>query len=502
MQGQSKESKLLIDASDSNKIVINKNIYGHFSEHLGYCIYGGIWVGEQSSIPNTRGIRNDVTAALKRIRIPVLRWPGGCFADEYHWMDGIGPRNKRPKMVNTHWGGVVEDNSFGTHEFLDLCEQIGAEPYICGNLGSGSVEEMSKWVEYMTFDGESPMASLRKQNGRSKPWKVKFWGVGNENWGCGGNMTAQFYADEYKRYATYCRNYGENRLYKIGGGSSGSPTDYTWIETMMKNIPSWLMNGVSLHYYTVPRTWSDKGSATTFDEAEYFATVEKSLFMEELIKRYCDIMDRYDPQKKIGLIVDEWGNWYNVEPGTNPGFLYQQNTMRDALTAATNLNIFNNHADRVKMANIAQLVNVLQALILTDGPKMLLTPTYHVYDLLKVHQDAKLLPVRLETKEFVVGGKKVPAMNCSASRDERGKIHVSFVNVHHSEVQTVACSFANFNPKNVSGQILVAQGISAHNTFDSPHEVAPAKFSGAKITKGGLQIVLPAGSVVVLELED
>jgi len=431
----------------------------------------------------------------------VLRWPGGCFADEYHWMDGIGPREKRPKMVNTHWGGVVEDNSFGTHEFLDLCEQIGAEPYICGNLGSGSVEEMSKWVEYITFDGESPMANLRRQNGRERPWQLKYWGVGNENWGCGGNMTAEFYVDQYKRYATYCRDYGSNRLYKIGGGSSAVPTDYHWVEEMMKGVPSWLMNGISLHYYTVPKNWSDKGSATEFDEAEYFSTMEKCGLMEELVSQYCKRMDQYDPQKKIGLIVDEWGNWYNVEPKTNPGFLFQQNTMRDALTAATNLNIFNNHADRVKMANIAQIVNVLQAIIFTDGPKMIVTPTYHVYDLFKVHQNAKLLPSTMGTDNYEREGKRIPAVNCSASIDDAGKVHLSLVNIHFNAAQAVACSFAGFTPRKATGQILFSEEVYAHNTFENPNAVGPRPFSDVTVRQDGLHCVLPARSVVVLEVE-
>ncbi|MDR1645805.1 MAG: alpha-N-arabinofuranosidase, partial [Tannerellaceae bacterium] len=393
----SAQNKLVVNA-DQGKETISKHIYGHFSEHLGHCIYGGYWVGEDSPIPNTRGIRNDVVQALRDIQIPNLRWPGGCFADEYHWMDGIGPRDKRPKMVNTHWGGVVEDNSFGTHEFLDLCEQLGCEPYISGNLGSGSVEEMSKWVEYITFDGESPMSNLRKQNGREKPWKVKFWGVGNENWGCGGNMTPDHYSDLYRRYATYCRNYGDNRLYKIACGANAD--NYNWTETVMKNV-GWQMNGLSLHYYTIPtNNWGRKGSATQFDETEYFNTISNTLFMEELVAKHSTIMDKYDPQKHIGLMTDEWGIWTDVEPGTNPGFLYQQNSLRDAILAAVNLNIFNAHCDRVKMANIAQTVNVLQAVILTDKEKMLLTPTYWVYYLYKVHQDATLLPVSLTSGKY------------------------------------------------------------------------------------------------------
>ena len=311
------QNKLTVNA-DQGKNTISKHIYGHFSEHLGYCIYGGYWVGENSPIPNTRGIRKDLVKALKDIQIPNLRWPGGCFADEYHWMDGIGPRDKRPKMINTHWGGVTEDNSFGTHEFLDLCEQLDCEPYVCGNLGSGTVDEMSKWVEYITFDGESPMANLRRQNGREKPWKVQFWGVGNESWGCGGNMTPEFYADQYRRYATYCRNYGDNRLYKIACGANVA--DYHWTETLMKNAGR-QMQGLSLHYYTIPTgNWGNKGTATQFDETEYFNTISNTFFMEELIAKHSTIMDKYDPQKRVGLMTDEWGIWTNVEPEPIPDF--------------------------------------------------------------------------------------------------------------------------------------------------------------------------------------
>lgn len=497
LNAQEAVTKISLDA-DNNKTIIDKNIYGNFSEHLGHCIYGGIWVGENSTIPNVRGIRSDVVEALKKIKLPVLRWPGGCFADEYHWMDGIGPRDKRPKMINTHWGGVVEDNSFGTHEFLDLCEQIGAEPYICGNLGSGSVEEMSKWVEYITFDGESPMANLRKQNGREKPWSVKFWGVGNENWGCGGNMSAAFYADQYKRYATYTRNYGKNRLYKIAGGPNSD--DYEWTETLMKNVGGWLMQGLSLHYYTVPKTWGDKGSATDFNEEEYFTTIKKTLFMEEMVTKHSEVMDKYDPEKRIGLLVDEWGNWFNVEKGTNPGFLYQQNSMRDAITAATNLNIFNNHADRVKMSNIAQMVNVLQAVILTDGPKMVLTPTYHVFDLFKVHQNAKLIPNKIETTDYTFGDKKVPAVNCSASQDESGKIHISLTNVNPNKVEKVVIKLNGIEAKKVAAQVLTSNQINDYNSFEKPNTVAVGSFSNFKVGKENLEVELPSKSVVVFEL--
>jgi alpha-N-arabinofuranosidase len=486
------QNRLTVNA-DQGRETISKHIYGHFSEHLGHCIYGGYWVGEDSPIPNTRGIRNDVVQALRDISIPNLRWPGGCFADEYHWMDGIGPRSQRPKMVNTHWGGVTEDNSFGTHEFLDLCEQLSCEPYICGNVGSGTVEEMSKWVEYITFGGESPMANLRRKNGREEPWKVKFWGVGNESWGCGGSMTADFYADQYRRYATYCRNYGDNSLYKIACGAYGE--DYNWADVMMKKAAG-QMQGLSLHYYT-----GGMGSATQFDEEKYFATIQNTLFMDELLTKHSTVMDRYDLQKRVGLIVDEWGIWTDVEPGTNPGFLYQQNTLRDAILAAVNLNIFNAHCDRVKMTNIAQTVNVLQAVILTDGEKMLLTPTYWVYYLYKVHQDATLLPVSLTSGKYELNGRNMDAINVSASKDVAGKIHLTLVNIDANKAQTVETELRGATAKKVSGKILTSAKINDHNTFENPNTVAVKDFKDAKLSGGKLNITLPAKSVVMLEIE-
>lgn len=410
-------NRLTINA-DQGVHTINRNIYGHFSEHLGRCIYEGFWVGEGSAIPNTRGIRNDVVEALRRIRIPVLRWPGGCFADEYHWRDGIGPRGDRPTMVNTHWGGVTENNHFGTHEFMDLCEQLGCEPYICGNVGSGTVREMQEWVEYLTFDGRSPMADLRRRNGREAPWRLKYWGVGNENWGCGGNIRAEYYANEYRRYQTYVRNFAGNQIFKIACGPSGG--DAHWTEVLMRDALKdiWelgiLMHGLSLHYYC--GSGKNSRSATQFREEDWFHQLKLALVMEELVTRHSAIMDGYDPAKGTALVVDEWGTWHAVESGTNPGFLYQQNSLRDALAAGVTLDIFNNHCDRVRMANIAQTVNVLQSMILTDGPKMILTPTYHVFDMYQVHHDAVLLPARLECDDYEHEGEKIPSISVSASR--------------------------------------------------------------------------------------
>ncbi|MFC1651488.1 alpha-N-arabinofuranosidase, partial [Candidatus Latescibacterota bacterium] len=361
------ENTLVVNVyQDQDGPVISRNIYGHFSEHLGRCIYEGYWVGEDSPIPNTRGIRNDVVAALKKIKCPVIRWPGGCFADEYHWMEGIGPRSERPEIVNTHWGGVTENNHFGTHEFFDLCELIGTEPFVCGNVGSGSVREMRDWVEYITFDGKSPMADLRRKNGRNEPWKMTYFAVGNENWGCGGNMSAKYYSDMYNHFQTYVRNYGENRISKIACGPSGG--DVEWTEVLMRDSGR-RMSGLSIHNYVFLR--GANGSATEFEEPAWYQALSGGFGHDELLNRHEAVMDQYDPQKRVGIFFDEWGTWYNAEPGSTPGFLYQQNSLRDAVFAGIVLNIFNNHADRVKMANIAQTVNVLQAMILTDGGDML-----------------------------------------------------------------------------------------------------------------------------------
>lgn len=500
LSGNAQEKAGVILKADSANTIISRHIYGHFAEHLGTGIYGGLWVGENSPIPNTNGVRNDVIAALKKIQIPNLRWPGGCFADEYHWMDGVGPRDKRPRMINTNWGGVVEDNAFGTHEFLNLCEVLGTEPYICGNVGSGSVEEMSKWIEYMTFDGESPMSSLRKQNGREKPWKLKYFGVGNENWGCGGNMTPEFYADQYRRYSTFARNYGNNNLYKIAGGANSS--DYNWTDVLMKNIPKGMMSGISLHNYTLTYHWNNKGNAVGFSEKDYFSLFLNGNMMDELISKHSAVMDKYDPQKRVSLVVDEWGAWYNPTPGSNPGFLQQQNTLRDALLAGNILNIFHKHADRVKIANIAQMVNVLQAIIFTDGDKMLLTPTYYVFDMYKVHQDATLIPVEVQSPDYTMDGKSIKAVSVSASKDKNGAVHVSFVNIDPKNDIEVSCDLNSLKVSAITnGQIITAKEIGSFNTFENPYQVELLNFKDAKIKKSQLQVKLPAKSLVTIEVK-
>ncbi|RMD79499.1 MAG: alpha-N-arabinofuranosidase [Lentisphaerae bacterium] len=487
------ENRIILDL-DHPAELISRHIYGQFAEHLGRCIYEGIWVGEDSPIPNIRGIRKDVVEALRRLRIPNLRWPGGCFADTYHWKDGIGPRQNRPGIINIHWGDVLEHNHFGTHEFMDLCELLGCEPYICGNVGSGTVREMAEWLEYLTMAGDSPLARLRRENGRDEPWSLRFWGVGNENWGCGGNMRAQYYADVYRRYASYCRNFGGKPLYRIACGFNDE-----WNEILMRDA-SRFFEGLSIHYYTVIGSDGKKGSSTEFTEEEWARTMAKACEIEKLILSTRAIMDRFDPEKRVGLVVDEWGTCFDVEPGTNPLFLYQQNTMRDALVAALTLNIFHHHADRVKIANIAQMVNVLQAMILTRGAEMVLTPTYHVFEMYRVHQDARRLPLHLESLPYHLDHVTLPQVSASASCNYEGVTHLSLCNLDHRNEAPVRCFLRGGNLCTVHARILTGPAMNACNDFGREPQVVPRDFTELAVGSSSMSMVLPPYSVVTVSM--
>lgn len=490
---------LFINGNNDHE-TISKDIYGMFSEDLGHGIYGGFWVGKNSDIPNKDGIRLDLVNAFKKIHIPVLRWPGGCFADTYHWKDGIGPMDKRTASVNEDWGQVPDNNHFGTAEFMELCDMLGSQPYIAGNMGSGTVQEMSQWIEYLNSDIPSAITDLRKENGRDKPWKVPFWGVGNESWGCGGAMTPEYYSDLYRRYANFCRNYPGAPLKRIASGPNGNDTH--WMEVLMKNIPHNMMWGISLHYYTIATgNWHDKGSATQFGEQQYFGAMKRALDMKNILNDQETVMNQYDPQKKIALVVDEWGIWTDPEPGTNPAFLYQQNSLRDALIAASTLNIFNNHADRVKMACLAQTVNVLQSLALTKGKQMVLTPTYYVFDMYQVHQDATLLPIKIVSPDYEFEGQSIPAINVSASKDSVGAVHISLVNLDPSRSYTLQTSLSGVIWNQVGGEILTSANFNDYNSFENPDKVKPADFSGARKEGNKLVVNMPPKSVVMLTLK-
>ena len=464
-------------------------------------------MGEDSDVPNVGGIRTDVVEALRALAIPNLRWPGGCFADEYHWRDGIGPRDQRPRMVNSHWGDVVEDNSFGTHEFLHLCELLGADPYVNGNFGSGTVREMKEWVEYLTRADDSPMASLRRANGRDEPWEVPFFGIGNEAWGCGGNMRAEAYADLARQYATYVRNHGENQVYRIAAGANSD--DYSWTEALMKALGCLGCNrevagpfqAVSLHYYTMTGPWQDKGAATVFTDDEYDRTIAAAHHVEELLTRHSTVMDRFDPYKKVGLVLDEWGTWWNAEPGTNPGFLYQQNTMRDALVASLHFDVFHRLADRLSMANIAQTVNVLQAMLLTDEETgaLVRTPTYHVFEMNKVHHDATSVPVHVRAPQAQrrVAGRTVPTLSASASVDA-GRCHVSLTNTDLEHEVLVDLELRGTSVTELSARVLAAQSAGSFNSAEHPEDVSPQPLE-LTATATGARLTLPPHSFAIVE---
>jgi alpha-N-arabinofuranosidase len=480
--------------ADQGETRISRHIYGHFAEHLGEGIYGGFWIrGEDGSWQYNQ----QVIDALRAIDAPNVRWPGGCFADYYHWKDGVGPRDERPAQVNTIWGAVTEDNSFGTHEFMGLVERLGAEPIVVGNVGSGTVEEMADWWTYMNHEGPGPMADLRAEHGHPEPWNVRYWGVGNESWGCGGQMRPQYYADRYRRFAEYLRPQFGVEPFRIAAGPSGD--DYEWTRTLMAEAGG-MIDGLDLHHYTIAGTWADKGSATDFTEAEWMAAMQGARRMDELLTRHSAIMDQYDPAKETALIVGEWGMWHDPMPGTNPGFLKQQNTLRDAVVAALHLNTFNQHADRVRMANLAQTVNVLQAPLLYEDGRLVRTPTYHVFDLFAAHQDATLLPMHLERGTYAHAGTETPAVSASASIDDRDRIHVTLANTDPSRGRTLRVDLRGQAVSSVDGRVLTADRMNVHNTVEQPERLTPAAFDGARLDGTTLTVELPAKSVVALRL--
>ena len=498
--------------ADAPASVINRNIYGHFVEHLGRGVYEGIWVGEDSKIPNTRGIRNDVVEALKKIDPPVVRWPGGCFADTYHWRDGIGPRADRPARANTSWG-KVETNAFGTHEFMDFVEQIGAKPYVGVNMGTSTTAEARAWMEYMTAPADSPAAAERVKNGHAQPWDVPYLGVGNESWGCGGSMRADFYADQFRLYQTFLHSYSGPKPMMIASGADTD--DYLWTEKVMAKAMKWrerpapmlyddpepLMGGLSLHFYALTANdWHKKGDAVAFSEDEWFSNLQRALTLDEVISKHAAIMDHYDPQKQVAMVVDEWGTWFKGTPGQSS--LWQQNTLRDALVAGIELNIFHKHSDRVRMANIAQMVNVLQAMILTQGDQMIVTPTYHVFEMYKVHQDATNLPIEINSPRYSYGDQSIAALSVSASRDKAGLIHVSIVNLDPSKPAHIRANLKGVTIVSATGRVLTAPAMNDHNAFGEPDRFEPKPLDGISFSGSQVSADLPSKSVTVLTISD
>lgn len=489
-----------------NKIIINTDIkvgnvkrdfYGSFSEHLGRCIYEGVYVGIDSEIPNVNGMRSDVVKLLKDIGIPLLRWPGGCFADEYFWKDGIGPKSNRKSTYNSHWGGIVENNHFGTHEFFELCEQIGCDAYVNLNVGSGTIQDMKEWVEYMTMPGSSPMANLRRENGRDKPFNVKYLGIGNENWGCGGNMCADYYANLFNRYSTFVKQYGEERPYKVAGGANVD--DYNWTEVMMKRSKQHF-DGVSVHYYTIPGDeWEHKGDATCFSEKEWYTTLKKAYDFDEMIRIHSAVMDRYDPQRKKGLIIDEWGTWFDVSKGTNPGFLEQESTMRDALVAALHFNMFHKYSERIEMCTIAQTVNVLQSLIMTKDEKAKLTPTYYVFKMYKDHIDNDIVSCHSMVEKFNLDGKLYNLIDTTATVSKEKEVIVSTSNLDMTIAKDVELDIRGLAIDKVEAQILTADSEEQINTFEQEN-ISTKKFENYKIVDNKICFCIPKHSILTFTI--
>jgi alpha-L-arabinofuranosidase len=498
--------ELTVDVSKAGA-KIDRNIFGQFAEHLGHGVYEGIWVGPGSPIPNTRGIRNDVVAALKAIKAPNVRWPGGCFADEYHWRKGIG--SHRPETLNPNWGGVIEPNTFGTHEFMDFLDQIGAEAYLSVNVGSGTPQEAAEWLEYLTTAQPTALAKERAANGHPAPYKIAYLGIGNESWDCGGNMTPDYYLSQLKIYSRFVRNFNpaqqdKQRMLKIAvGPGGGEPRFAEWTEAVMKAYQnhqwSWDIDGLSLHSYTVVR-WPPAFASVGFGEKEYSQILKSTLEMEGLVSKYSAMMDKYDPQKKVALVVDEWGAWYAPLPGSNPGFLVQQNSLRDAILAALNLNIFARHADRVRMANIAQMINVLQAMILTDKEKMVLTPTYYAYKMYAPFQDATFVPVTFNAGVYTQGEITLPRVDAIAAKDSAGRLWVEVTNVDPNQPVEIEVSLVGITPKSATGETLTAPKVDSVNSFEAPNTVVPKPIS-AKVEGGKLALKLEPKSVTVISVE-
>ena len=497
---------LSIDASKPGA-KIDRNLFGQFAENLGHGLYEGIWVGPDSPIANTHGIRNDVVAALRELKVPNVRWPGGCFADQYHWRKGIGPVAQRPATLNSAWGGVVDTNAFGTDEFMDFIHQIGSEAYVSVNVGSGTPQEANEWLEYMTDAQPTALAKERAANGHPEPYKVGYLGLGNESWDCGGGMTADYYASQMKIYSRFVENNnpdqkGPNHMLKIAVGPGTPETE--WTETIMKawqhHSWAWNIDGLSLHSYTVPNGFPPTTPSQDFGEKEYFKSLKSTLFMEDLLRQQEAVMNRYDPQKKVALVVDEWGAWHAPMPGSNPAFLVQQNSLRDAILAALNLNIFARHADRVRMANIAQMINVLQAMILTDKEKMVLTPTYYLFKMYVPFQDATFIPVDFDAGTVHGEGFTIPRIDAIAAKDASGKIWLAVTNLDPDKPVEIDAAFSGITAKSAQGETLTAGAVDSVNTFASPNTVVPKPVSPS-VADGRLKLTLAPKSVTVISLE-
>jgi len=503
---------------------IAPEIYGHFVEHLGGVVYDGIWVGEQSSIPNVNGVRKQLIDALRKVKPGMIRWPGGCFADQYDWRDGTGPRAKRPRRTNFwldagEWSATAnrsgaqayEPNTFGTVDFAEFCRQVGAQPYFAANLRSLPAQQFDQWIEYCNSPaGSTTLADLRAADGHADPLNVKLWGVGNESWGCGGNFDPEDYAVEFRRYTAWAPSYGV-KLAFIGSGPNDD--NFAWTRRAFAKLGGEGLDnlwGWALHHYSWnagahshPEWYKSKGDALQFDASQYYSILRDANDMERLIRTHWDVMGESDPRHKVKLVVDEWGAWH--KPGTEPfaeALLGQQNTMRDAVVAGMTLDIFNRHAEKVGMASVAQLVNNLQALFFAHENRFCVTPTYHVFDLYSSHQGGQSLRTVLSAPDIRYSFDDKPAALpglCSSSSLKGNNLTVTVTNPSIDTARNSEIVIRGGRIQTISAVVLAAKDVHAHNSFDNPRAVEPSTFpikaQGAVLTN-----LFPPASVTKFEV--
>jgi len=494
--------------------VIDQRLHGQFIEFLGTCISDGIWVGEDSSIPNIHGIRKDVVDALARIAPPVVRWPGGCYADTYHWRNGIGGKAERPVTYNNNFGTQsLEYNHFGTHEFVEFCRLIGAEPWININMLSGTVAEMQDWAEYCNRESGTTLAKLREENGSGEPFNVRYWGIGNESWAGGGNYTAKGYAGEYRKYASAFPRFGRGlplpdsdegmKLIAVGPDGNKPKERVQWTKGFFKALSKYRqppIYGYDLHFYN----WNVSHPADTvveFSKEDWDRVIEGAQELEEVIlEQYALVQEglslmpqpesSFMPVPACELIVGEWGNWHRFDPAA-PSALWQQATMRDAVTTAITLDIFHRHSDKVAMACAAQTVNVLNSLILTQGENTILTPNFHVFEMYKPHRNATALACAVtegnEGTVFAFASKK------------EGILYLNMVNTSYDEAVTVDMHF-DCNLSYISGRRLEGEPADC-NTVEHPEAVKPEDAPVPEGREENWSAILPKASVTVYQFQ-
>jgi len=502
---------------------ISPNIYGHFTENLSGVFYDGIWVGEKSKVPNINGLRSELIEHMRKIKAPVIRFPGGCFADSYDWRDGIGPAEKRPRRTN-FWKGVESEkspashkydpNAVGTNEFVHFCKLIGAEPYLAANVRSLPASAFYQWVEYCNSPaGSTTLAETRTAAGFAEPFRVKYWGVGNESWGCGGDFTPEEYAVEFRRYTSWLPTYGD----ELKLVASGPNTDeWSWTREFLKEVlrkgPGQLhrIYGMALHHYAwnlsrgKTQDWdAGKGDALKFENVDWFELLREGERMEGLITGHWQVMSEFDREHRIKLIVDEWGPWYRPGSEMTPGDALEQTpTLRDAIFSGMTVDIFNRHPEKVAMANCAQLVNCLNSLYLAHEDKFVITPVGRVFELYASHQGGESLRTVFSAPNlhYDRDGKSTLYWGMKGSASVHGKeLTITAVNPSPSETRLTEIGLHGATANSASMSFITHSDIHAHNTFQQRDVVVP-QTKTLTLNAGGLVVELPPASVIALKI--